>query len=463
MSQSADSFEDYLELYNNSWSDLAQYDRGPEDYEERTLYSTWNISYQQVREQDLAAAELLKMLAFLDNQDLWHKLFHRGYTDAPAWWIEVNKSRVRFNQAISILHNYSLLEVSSGRYSLHKCQHDWMLEHLGHELDHERYRIAVQCVASNVSWRSESEYWAKNRRLLPHARRLQHARIKEAITCIYLEPEDLSDMAYLYMQYDMYAEAQEMYERALRGYEMTQGLEAKSTLDTVNNLGIIYAEQGRLAKAEEMYIRVLQSTQKVYGLSSQSTWKAIASNGKRGLKDWEYSRMPAGESRILGGPARGNKKKGGKAETRNLASISMLDTLNNLGNVYARQGKTQEAEEMYVQALRGYEERYGPEHTSTLDAITNLALLYGGLGKMKKAEDNSIRALRGKEKAWGPDHTSTLDSVVILGDLYRQQGKMSEAQEMYKRALQELEKTHGADHPATQRALNSLAMLQASK
>ncbi len=35
LSQSADSFDDYLELYNNSWSDLSQYNRGRVDYEER--------------------------------------------------------------------------------------------------------------------------------------------------------------------------------------------------------------------------------------------------------------------------------------------------------------------------------------------------------------------------------------------------------------------------------------------
>jgi Tetratricopeptide repeat len=50
------------------------------------------------------------------------------------------------------------------------------------------------------------------------------------------------------------AEAEEMYMRALRGYEKAWGHEHTSTLDTVNNLGLLYEAQGKMAEAE-MYVR----------------------------------------------------------------------------------------------------------------------------------------------------------------------------------------------------------------
>lgn len=56
----------------------------------------------------------------------------------------------------------------------------------------------------------------RNRRVLPHARRFQHVRI---------EPEGLFYLAGLYKQNDMNVEAEEMYVRALRGYEKAWGLE----------------------------------------------------------------------------------------------------------------------------------------------------------------------------------------------------------------------------------------------
>jgi Tfp pilus assembly protein PilF len=58
-----------------------------------------------------------------------------------------------------------------------------------------------------------------------------------------------------------------------------------------------------------------------------------------------------------------------------------------------------EAEEMFVRALKGYEEAWGPKHTSTLDTVNNLGLLYKNQGKMKEAEEMYVRALKGKEEA----------------------------------------------------------------
>lgn len=107
LSQTADSFGHYLQQYDNSWDDLNEYSHGLFDYEDRTLYSTWNLSLTQVRNQDTAAAELLRLIAYLDNQDLWYEFFQAGAQDRPEWWSEVVKSRARFSRAMSTLHNYS--------------------------------------------------------------------------------------------------------------------------------------------------------------------------------------------------------------------------------------------------------------------------------------------------------------------------------------------------------------------
>ncbi|SLM37995.1 kinesin light chain 1, partial [Lasallia pustulata] len=60
-----------------------------------------------------------------------------------------------------------------------------------------------------------------------------------------------------------------------------------------------------------------------------------------------------------------------------------------------------EAEAMYRRALEGYEKAWGPEHTSTLRTVNNLGRLYADQGKMAEAEAMYRRALEGKEKAWG--------------------------------------------------------------
>ena len=86
---------------------------------------------------------------------------------------------------------------------------------------------------------------------------------------------------------------------------------------------------------------------------------------------------------------------------------------------------------MYIRALQGKEEALGPDHTSTLSTVNNLGNLYADQGKLAEAEKMYIRALQGKEEALGPDHTSTLDTVNNLGPLYADQGKLAEAEKMY--------------------------------
>lgn len=45
--------------------------------------------------------------------------------------------------------------------------------------------------------------------------------------------------------------------------------------------------------------------------------------------------------------------------------------VDNLGNLYADQGKNAETEKMYRRALDGKEKTWGPEYTSTLNTLNN--------------------------------------------------------------------------------------------
>jgi tetratricopeptide (TPR) repeat protein len=90
---------------------------------------------------------------------------------------------------------------------------------------------------------------------------------------------------------------------------------------------------------------------------------------------------------------------------------------------------------MYQRALQGTEKALGVEHTSTLDTVHNLGDLYADQGKLVEAEQMYQRALQGTEKALGAEHTSTLDTVHSLGLLYTDQGKLVEAEQMLSRGV----------------------------
>ncbi|KAF2740298.1 hypothetical protein EJ04DRAFT_548751 [Polyplosphaeria fusca] len=68
------SFSDYLRLYKESWSRLQVTSPNLSSYEDRTLYSTWQISYEHVEQQNSLSAMLLRLWAYFDNYDLWLEL-----------------------------------------------------------------------------------------------------------------------------------------------------------------------------------------------------------------------------------------------------------------------------------------------------------------------------------------------------------------------------------------------------
>ncbi|KAL8742599.1 MAG: hypothetical protein Q9190_004939 [Brigantiaea leucoxantha] len=264
ISQTADSFGDYFQMYEQSWDELAENSDGLMEYDDRTLYSTWNLSLKQVAAQDPQAAELFRLMGYLGNADLWYELFRKGARSVPDWFYNITKSKARFNKAMATLHSYSLIEAMPGVYSLHACVHDWVWRYLIGEFDLALFRLATHCIAQNVAWESMPEYWVVNSRLSHHALRIERCQESEVVDWNVIDIEDIYSIGYLDSMIGRLKEAEAMYVRALKGYEKAWGAEHTSTLDTVNNLGVLYKNQGKMAEAEAMLLRALKGFKKIY-------------------------------------------------------------------------------------------------------------------------------------------------------------------------------------------------------
>ena len=73
------------------------------------------------------AAKLLAFLAYLDHQDIWYDLLRVGPgTDRPQWFTDLTSDEFLFEQAMTTLAGYCLIEGhhQTGSYSLHVCVHD---------------------------------------------------------------------------------------------------------------------------------------------------------------------------------------------------------------------------------------------------------------------------------------------------------------------------------------------------
>jgi ankyrin repeat protein len=132
-----------------------------------------------------------------------------------------------------------------------------------------------------------------------------------------------------------------------------------------------------------------------------------------------------------------------------------------MGNLYQTQAELAEAEISYLQKLEEYQQM-GAEHPLMLKTLVDLGHIFARQGKLDEAENMFVQALEAKEKVLGPRHALTIETMNDLGRLYRSQGNMEKAEEIYQRVLELRVYVYGAPHMLTREVLNSLFALYSS-
>ncbi|KAK3643209.1 hypothetical protein LTR56_010356 [Elasticomyces elasticus] len=233
------------------------------------------------------------------------------------------------------------------------------------------------------------------------------------------------------------------------------GAEKEDFNDEIVEIAVFLNDWASSADVEALYLRVLRGYVKVSGEDHASTLEIL---NNIGVLYAEQGRMKEAEE-MYWRALRGNLE----AWVLRYTPTSMTTTtLDNLGRLYADQGKMKEAEEMHLRALSIGEKVWGPvpaTTTSSLITIKNLGILYTRQGRTNKAVEMCMRALQGFEERWSPKDPVVLRMVSRLGSLYANQGKYEEAEEMYTRALQGLEEARRAKHWSTLNAVLNLANL----
>jgi CHAT domain-containing protein len=111
------------------------------------------------------------------------------------------------------------------------------------------------------------------------------------------------------------------------------------------------------------------------------------------------------------------------------------NSINNLAELYTRQGKYTKSEPLYLRALSITEKALGPDHPDTASSLNNLAILYNKKGALAKAEILFLRALGINEKALGLNHPTTAFSLTNLAFQYLSLGAYSKAEPLLRRGI----------------------------
>ena len=138
---------------------------------------------------------------------------------------------------------------------------------------------------------------------------------------------------------------------------------------------------------------------------------------------------------------------------------STISCTNNLATVYSKLGRHAEAEALYNRALEVSRRVLGAEHLETLAAMNNLASLYEKRGQHKRAEELFVKTLEITRKALGEEHPQTLSTMYNLAKLYQDQNLYTKAEQLYNKALEMSLRVLGEEHPDTVQCMHNLAVL----
>lgn len=441
------SIAKYLLSYDATWKVLMEDESHPDfalrEYDYRSVYTTWDVSFECVKQKNEDAAKMLQLWSCLDNKDIWYNLFNnkqnrnlRLWSSLPKWFERVMGKDINFRGAVRILLAYSLIEAKedSDAFAMHPVVHDWCRETLDASSRHEFVSLAITVVGYAVPHKSERNFWEVELRLLPHTSRcialLDHLG-KES-----LRQDDLLDLneavwrvGMLFTNHRKSAEAEAVFQWALESCKknfrgkIDRGSNLTPTLH--NLLGVLYLDQEKLDKAEAMFQRALIGNEELSGSDTQNTMMVI---NNLGLVYTQQGRLAEAEAMY---------KRALVWYTNTLGSdhVETVDTVMNLGNVYRRQGNLTEAESSLKLALAVQEDKLGPEHPATLRTIENLARCHDKQKKFMEAETQFKRAISGREKILGSDHIDTLNACYQLGIALFAQGRSVDAEVQFERAL----------------------------
>jgi tetratricopeptide (TPR) repeat protein len=258
--------EKYITHYDKTWDRLMTYqDRNLlQEYAERSILTTWRMSYEQVYAVKPEATRLLDQWAFLHPGDISYELIQR-YTQSIEGSEEtleresIATDELSFEDSVGVLAQYSLINNTEERssFSIHAVVHEWSLHNIFEDQAKERLCIqAIRMVVESITSSKDPGDLQAARKLLPHAR-MAATRYNKMKGVANIELE-LLKIAYFMQDWESSQEVEGLYLRALKGYAEAWGPNHISTLETVNNLASLYYKQGKMKEAEEMYVRALK-------------------------------------------------------------------------------------------------------------------------------------------------------------------------------------------------------------
>jgi tetratricopeptide (TPR) repeat protein/DNA-binding XRE family transcriptional regulator len=481
----------YLNLYSTRRKELLlRRGRFSIDHPD-SVAATWSLSFQQVEQENPAAADLLRLLAFLSPEAIPEEIIPLGAAELGSVLGTASGDPLKVDEIIELLLRYSLIrrapEVKF--LSIHRLVQAVLID--GMDRDTQRLWAERTIRAVNRTFPIvELHTWERCQRCLPHvemcatyikeytlsfpeaARMFNEAASYLGARAGYEQAKGmllralvirqqlleanhpdtartLNDLGVIYFNQGTYREAEPLLQEALAIRQQVLGEEHPDVAQTLHNLASLYRTQGAYFKAEPLYLQALHIRQTILGIDH-----SLVAQSYYGLARLYYSQEKYQQAEKF-------CKQSLHIQEQHLGETHpmLASTFSMLAKIYHGQNKLGQAKEMNMHALRIRENISGVNHPHVAIITNSLAEIYHAEGKYLEAEPLIARALRIHEQSLGSEHPYIAYSLSNRAENFFLQGNYLQAESYYKKALAIREQNLGCNHPRTASSYYHLARL----
>lgn len=507
MERTGSSLSDYLAIFEKRQK-LIKSNRAL-TRKQAILTATWEIALQQFKKTSPAAADLMRLCAFLAPENIPLIDIRREVKNPSRSLAAVMEDQKVFDEAVETLKGYSLAKVLGNSFlSIHRTVQEVVRGGLG-EYDRKKWATVAVSVMAHAfpaecdDWRT----WPVASILLPHAKEavrhakelqvapeettqlLNHLGVYSSGRADFQEAKaafeqamvidkaafgdndprvarDLTNLGFLLKNQGELEKAQKRFERALEINKLAYGPDHPVVATYLNNLGIVLKDQGqngnpdKLNQAQKLFEQALAIDTAALGEGDPEVARDITNLGFL-LK--HQAAIEKDKSKMETMMEKARKYFEQALEINKAAYSSYLRRLsssaNNFGMILKDQGNLERARRFFKRALAVDELAYGTNHPEVALDISNLGFLMKDQGQLKAARGYFERALEINEAAYGLDHPNVAGIVNSLGIVFKDQGDVDGAKAHFERALNIFQKFLGDKHPSTVAVRNNLTSL----
>jgi tetratricopeptide (TPR) repeat protein len=428
---------EYLRLFEEKVAEIFESSSTP-DYEV-SLAAAWNVSFDELRNHNPAAHQILLICAFFSSEPISRDLFTgvRNAQISPELDVTL-RDPIQLARAIREINRYGLAKIDHGSNTiqLHRLVQLVLRNRITTPTLQTQMRHGAHQLLANLDPNDpeSNRTWSRYRELLPHA----YAADVVNCTDAWVRQLVINLMRFLF-QWGDHDEAASLAQHAYKDFTDKLGPDDPQTLEVAWRLGFYLWVLGRFKEAAELNQRTLERRIQVSGENSEETF-GVQANILADLKaKGEFSEVKRLSEEIL---LRTTRLFGpDDPETLQAASLHGM-SLRLMGDFSA-------ARELDENTYRKRVDVLGRENLQTQGSFLSIVVDRRDAGEYSWARIEQEKLVDRAIEQFGPDRQDTQIRIYMLSIARRKDGDHQGALELSGPVLGNFLKRYGSEHPHT--------------